>query len=330
LFGGTSAAFLLFGFSLLYGLADSTSLPRIAEATARMSLNPLLLLALLMTVVGFGFKVAAAPFHFWAPDVYQGAPAPSAAFIASSSKVAGFFVFFRVLTLGFPTAAGSLALRHPASGWAPIIVIVSVLSMLVGNVAAIAQTSLRRLLAYSAVAHAGYMLLATSAHSNQALAALIYYVLTYALSTLGLFGVIALVERHTGGDTLDHLRGLGRRSPFLAASLAIFVLSLAGIPPLTGFLAKFYLFATVLTAQPQSRVMVGMVVLAIAMSAVSLYYYLRVLKAVYVTEAEGTTPMRSPIPTQLVVALLAAGTIILGIAPRSLLAWILSAVTASR
>src|ERR1700733_11836423 len=155
-FGGISAAFLLFGASLLYGLSNSTNLANIASSLHGPTLDPLLIVAMVMTVVGLGFKVAAAPFHFWAPDVYQGAPAPSAALIASGSKVAGFFIFFQVMVIGFAGAEGSAAWHGYAPGWVPIIAIVAALSMVLGNLVAILQTSVRRLLAYSAIAHAGY------------------------------------------------------------------------------------------------------------------------------------------------------------------------------
>ncbi len=255
LFGGMSAAFLLFGFSLLYGLSNSTDLPRIADAihtssAAGSALNPLLLVAIVTTVIGFGFKVAAFPFHFWAPDVYQGAPAPSAAFIASSSKVASFFIFFQVMAVGFAGAEGSAAWMHFMPGWVPVLAVVAALSMVLGNFVAIVQSSVRRLLAYSAIAHAGYMLLAIVAHTQQSLSALLYYVITYALATLGAFGVVGIVEQQTGGDRLAHFDGLSRRAPVLSACMFIFLLSLAGIPPLAGFFGKFYLFVSVLDSGP--------------------------------------------------------------------------------
>lgn len=327
LFGGMSAAFLLFGFSLLYGLSNSTSLNAIAGAIHGPSLNPLLVLAIVTTAVGLGFKVAAAPFHFWAPDVYQGAPAPSAAFIASGSKVASFFIFFQLAALGFAGAEGTAALPHFARGWVPVLALMAAASMLLGNLVAIAQSSLRRLLAYSAIAHAGYMLLAIVAHTQQSLAALLYYVFTYALATIGAFAVIAVVEEQKGSDQLIHFDGLARQAPLLAFGLAIFVLSLAGIPPLAGFFGKFYLFVTVLQS---SRSLIWLVVLAIAMSAVSLYYYLKVLKRMYVAPlAREAAEFRSPVLSQVLVAVVAAAVIALGCAPHLLLRWIEAAIQAS-
>ena len=330
LFGGMSAAFLLFGFSLLYGFSNSTSLPDIAAAIHGSALNPFLAIAIVTTAIGLGFKIAAAPFHFWAPDVYQGAPAPSAAFIASASKVAGFFIFFQIVAIGFAGAGGTATIPHLIRGWIPVLALMAAASMLLGNLVAIRQTSLRRLLAYSAIAHAGYMLLAMVAHTQQGLAALLYYVFTYALATLGAFAVIAVVEAQKGSDELSHFDGLSRQAPVLSFSLAIFILSLAGIPPLAGFFAKFYLFVTVLASTPRTVDLLWLVVLAIAMSAVSLYYYLRVLKAMYVAPPPpDAKEFHSPILSQILVAVLAAAVILLGCAPHLLLKPILAAIQAS-
>jgi len=333
LFGGMSAAFLLFGFSLLYGLGNSTSLPAIATAIAASqspALNPLLAVAIVTIAIGLGFKVAAAPLHFWAPDVYEAAPAPSAALIASTSKVASFFVLFQIATIALLPAAGSAALRHPARGWVPVLAILSVASMFAGNLGALRQFSLRRLVAYSAVAHAGYMLIAICAHTADSLAALLYYVVTYALGTIGLFAVISCVEEDAGSDLLPALAGLSRRSPVLAASLAIFTLSLAGIPPLAGFFAKFYLFVAALQASPGSTPLLWLVVLAIAFSCVSLYYYLQVLKHAFVSPADDNiTPLRAPFLTKLLAAALALLTVLLGCLPHLLINWFGAAIIAS-
>ena len=207
LFGGMSAAFTLFGLSLLYGLSGATNLAQIAAAIKGPNLDPLLVGAIVMTVIGFGFKVAAVPFHLWAPDAYQGAPAPSAAFISSGSKVAGFFIFARVMMLGFKGAEGSGAWHAYLPGWVPVLAIMAAASMVLGNLAAIVQSSVRRLLAYSAIAHAGYMLLGVLPHGKQSLAALVYYVVTYALATLGAFGAVSMVESRAGGTAYRILPG---------------------------------------------------------------------------------------------------------------------------
>jgi NADH-quinone oxidoreductase subunit N len=323
LFGGISAAFLLFGFSLLYGLSNSTNLARIAESIRGPSLDPLLIVAIVMTMVGLGFKVAAVPFHFWAPDVYQGAPAPSAAFIASGSKVAGFFLFYQVMVIGLAGAEGSGSWHAYISGWVPVVAVVAAISMVLGNLVAIRQTSVRRLLAYSAIAHAGYMLLGILSHTDQSRSALLYYAITYALTVLGAFGVVAVVEEEAGGDALSDFAGLSRRAPVPSFCMLIFLLSLAGIPPLAGFFGKFYLFSFALTSTPGRLGLLWLVVLAIAMSAVSLYYYLKVLKYIYVIDpSTGVTPIRISILRQVVLCVLAVSVVLLGCAPNLLLRWL--------
>jgi NADH-quinone oxidoreductase subunit N len=322
-FGGISAAFLLFGFSLLYGLSNSTNLTRIASSLHGPFLDPLLIVAMVMTLVGLGFKVAAVPFHFWAPDVYQGAPASSAALIASGSKLAGFFIFYQVMVIGLAGAEGSGVWHGYTSGWVPVVAIVATLSMVLGNLVAIMQTSVRRLLAYSAIAHAGYMLLGILSHTDQSLVALLYYAITYALTVLGAFGVVGLVEQETGGDKLSDFAGLSRRAPVPSFCMLIFLLSLAGIPPLAGFFGKFYLFSSVLTSTPGTLGLLWLVVLAIAMSAVSLYYYLKVLKCIYVADPPtGADSIRISVLRQSVLCLIALSVVLLGCAPNLLLHWL--------
>ncbi len=327
LFGGMSAAFLLFGISLLYGLTGSINLVEINRAIQGRPLTPMLAVALVMTVTGFGFKVAAVPFHLWAPDAYQGAPTPSGAFIASSSKVASFFVFAQVMLVGLAAGQGSGAWHNSKAGWAPVIVAVAALSMILGNLAAIVQTSVRRLLAYSAVGHAGYMLLGILAQSAWGVRALIYYVITYALAAIGAFGVLAALEAgdNVGVDEIPDLAGLSRRAPVLSFCMLIFFLSLAGIPPLAGFFGKFYLFSAALAGENSGPL--WLVVLAIAMSAISLYYYLRVVKQIYVGEPAAAAPpmkiSRTVTATLCVIALLV---VVLGCAPNLLVGWIGSAM----
>jgi NADH-quinone oxidoreductase subunit N len=331
LFGGMSAAFTLFGFSLIYGLSGSTNLREIAASLAGKGLDPLLIVGLVMAVIGFAFKVAAAPFHLWAPDAYQGAPAPSAAFIASGSKVAGFFIFAKVLMLGFAGAEGSGAWRDYAPGWTPVVAAIAALSMLLGNLAAIVQSSVRRLLAYSAIAHAGYMLLGVMPHNGQGLAALIYYAVTYALTTLGAFGVVAAVERGTGDETLAGFAGMSRRAPVISFCMLIFMLSLAGIPPLAGFFGKFYVFAAALKGGAPDLGLLWLVILAVGMSAVSLYYYLNVVKQLYVADPPvGSGPLQVTILSQVTLVLLAAGVVVLGCAPTLILNLIQDAVQFAR
>ncbi len=320
LFGGMSAAFLLFGFSLLYGLSGSTHLPEIAVALQGSGLDPLLLVAIVTTVMGFGFKVAAVPFHLWAPDAYEGAPTPSAAFIASGSKVASFYILAKILTLGFAGAEGSAVWHGYVSGWTPVIAVTAALSMVLGNLTAIVQSSVKRLLAYSAIAHAGYMLLGVLANTPSSQSALLFYVITYALTVLGAFGVVTVVEDATGGDALANFAGLSRRAPGLSLCLLVFLLSLGGIPPLAGFIGKFFLFSAVADADADHLGLLWLVILAILMSAVSFYYYLRVLKQAYVLDAAENAPaIKVPPVTMFALVLLAVLVILLGCAPGLLL-----------
>lgn len=317
LFGGMSAAFTLFGLSLVYGITGEITLGAVA-ARLGGNLEPVFYVALVMTLIGFAFKIAAAPLHLWAPDAYQGAPTPVASFIASGSKVASFFVLARVLFAGFESSAGSAAWRDVVPGWAPILATLAISSMIVGNVAAIAQTSVKRLLAYSAVAHAGYALLAVLSNTQQGFGSLIYYVITYALTALGAFGVVAAVES-AGGDHFRDFAGLYRRAPVLALCMLVFLLSLAGIPPLAGFFGKFYVFAAAATAA-KSLGLLWLVIVAIALSAVSLYYYLQVLKQIYVADgAESALPLRVNRAMHGAIVALAIVVIALGCAPDLLL-----------
>jgi NADH-quinone oxidoreductase subunit N len=346
LFGGMSAAFLLFGFSYLYGLSGSTNLARVVYGAYMASAHgatPLLYLALVMIAAGLGFKVAAVPFHLWAPDTYEGAPAPAAAFIASVSKVASFALLISISSVAlhffsglyfhieraYVAAAFSAGPVRVTPGiptaWPTILTVLSAASMLVGNLAALAQTSVRRLLAYSAIAHAGYILLALAFFSYLPLSAnaVLYYILTYGLTTSGAFGVVSVVERATGSDKLDSFLGLHKRNPLLAAVLLVLFLSLAGIPPLVGFWAKFNLFAAVLSVSA-GPIPFALVALAIAMSAVSLYYYLQVLKRAYVMPAIDESPIKVHPVTLIVLLAIAAAVVILGCLPALLQNWISS------
>ncbi len=325
LFGGMSAAFTLFGLSLLYGVTGELNLSQIAVKLAGKTSDPLFYVALVMTVVGFGFKVAAAPFHAWAPDAYQGSPTPVTSFIAAGSKVASFFILGKIMLVGFAGAEGSAAWLHYVSGWTPTLAIIAALSVVIGNLAAISQKSVKRLLAYSAVAHAGYALLGILTNNQQGFASLIYYVATYGLTTIGALGVVAAVE-HSVGENLSDFAGLSRRAPVLSLCMMIFMLSLAGIPPLAGFFGKFYVFTSAVQLGASNLGLLWLVILAIAMSAVSLYYYLQVLKQIYVVESSDKSPVPVAMPTQVVIVSLAIAVILLGCLPNLLVGRILAAL----
>jgi NADH-quinone oxidoreductase subunit N len=351
LFGGMSAAFLLFGFSYLYGLSGSTNLYWIQYSIGESGSSPLLFVAWVLIVAGLGFKIAAVPFHLWAPDTYEGAPAPAAAFIASVSKVASFALLLTISSnllmpggpIGGERHVVESYLRNEYLTWqslGAILFVLAAASMIVGNLAALVQVSVRRLLAYSAIAHAGYILLGIAAHRIYAgqgspfqfflsttgpaflsANAVLFYVLTYGLTTIGAFGVVGVVERATGSDRLDAFLGLHKRNPLLAAVLLVLFLSLAGIPPLVGFWAKFNLFAAVLGVSA-GPVPFALVALAVALSAVSLYYYLQVLKRAYVMKAVEESPIRVHPVTMFVLLVIATAVVVLGCFPALLQNWI--------
>ena len=297
LFGSTASAFTLFGLSLIYGMSGTTGLAVIAQKLSAQPISPLLFAGIVMTLVGFAFKIAAAPFHLWAPDAYQGAPVPSAAFIASGSKVASFVVLGKIVLVGFGPDKGSAAWHAMISGWAPVLAVLAALSIVIGNLVALAQSNVRRLLAYSAVAHAGYTLLGLIAGGREGFSATLFYTTVYAFTLVGAFGVVALVRRETGGDDLMNFAGLCARSPLLAGCMSIFMLSLAGLPPFAGFFGKFYLFSAALRAGGNNGLL-WLVALALFGSLISLYYYLIVLKVIFVDESAqlGTSLPRRPAP----------------------------------
>jgi NADH-quinone oxidoreductase subunit N len=330
LFGSTSSAFTLFGISLIYGMSGSTGLAAISERLAMISVQPLLAVGIIMTLVGFAFKIAAAPFHLWAPDAYQGAPVASAAFIASGSKVASFVVLGKIVLMGFGPLHGTAAWHAMAAGWSPVLAALAALSILIGNLVALAQTNVRRLLAYSAVAHAGYTLLGLVAGSRDGFSATLFYAAVYAVTLVGAFGVVGLVRSETGGDDLKNFSGLVGRAPLLAGCMAVFMLSLAGIPPLAGFFGKFYLFSAALKAGGNYGLL-WLIALALFGSFVSLYYYLIVLKAIFVDQSSSTTSSSLDRPAsyflqRITVTVLAGAVLLLGVMPDTLAARILAAM----
>src|ERR1700736_3322129 len=290
LFGSTASAFTLFGLSLIYGMAGTTGLAVIAQRLSAQPVSPLLFAGIIMMLVGFAFKIVGAPFHLWAPDAYQGAPVASAAFIASGSKGASLVGLGKIVLVGFGPVHGSAAWHAMVAGWVPVLAVLAALSILVGNLVALAQSNVRRLLAYSAVAHAGYTLLGLVAGGREGFSATLFYTTVYAFTLVGAFGVVAIVkrqsgsDRETGGEDLANFSALWSRSPLLAGCMSIFMLSLAGLPPLAGFFGKFYLFSAALRAG-ENHGLLWLVALALFGSLISLYYYLIVLKVIFVDEA---------------------------------------------
>jgi len=304
LLGAFATGFLLYGMTLLYGSTGTTKLAGIAEAisSGQTGSQPLLTMGVILLVLGFGFKVASVPFHMWAPDVYQGAPTPVTAFMAVGPKAAAFAAFFRVFTEAMPGLAPS---------WEMVLSIVAVITMFVGNLGAIMQTNIKRLLAYSSISHAGYLLIAIIAKSSLASSALVFYMLAYAFMTFGAFGVVTLLGRE-GKENLElkDYSGLGFQAPLLGLAMTIFLLSLGGLPPLAGFVAKFYIFQAAL-----KEGYVTLVVLAVLNSAISFYYYLRVIVFMYMKEPEGELQISLTPITLLVIIIGILGTVELGLFP---------------
>ncbi len=315
LFGGMAAAFTVYGMSLLYGYTGTLALSEIALKLGAVKPEPMLLVGITMTLAGFAFKIAAAPFHLWAPDVYQTAPLSAAAMIAAGSKLGSFVVLTRFTALALAPHAGKASWESWLPGSTPLLAILAGASMIIGNLVALRQSSVRRLLAYSAVSHAGYMTVVIAGNPAQALAPVLYYAFTYGLAIIGAFAIVSVVQNHFGTDAMQAFDGLCARAPSMALCLLIFLLSLAGIPPLAGFFGKFYLFGAALRSTPALDLL-WLVILAIFMSAVSLFYYLKVLKHVYVFPATADKqPLNIPIILRCTIILLAASVLFLGIMP---------------
>ncbi len=304
LMGAFSTAFLLYGIALVYGATGTIKLgPIRAALSGAMATNPLLLSGLGLMLAGFGFKVAAVPFHMWTPDAYEGAPTPVTAFMAVGVKLGAFAGFMRI----FMIHLGPVSVH-----WSWVLWVLAALTMTVGNLAALVQANIKRMLAYSAIAHAGYVLVGMAAAGSQAGGAIIYYLLGYAFTNLGAFAVvIALERRGVEGGLIADYRGLAARHPALAAAMALFLLSLTGVPPLSGFVGKFYIFSAALNAG-----LVGLVIIAVLNSVISAYYYISVIVAMYMQEggAEfGPLDSRPALIAALSVAAIA--TVLIGIYP---------------
>jgi NADH-quinone oxidoreductase subunit N len=322
MFGAIASAFLLFGLSYLYGVTGTTNLPEMQTSfasAAGLRHSALVVVGMLFVIVGFGFKVAVVPFHLWAPDAYEGAPTPVTAYIATGSKVASFFVLAKVAMVGFAGMEGSAFWGRFGSGWTMVLAVVATLSMVLGNCAAIVQRNVKRLLAYSSIAHAGYILIGLVAATSMGAASVLFYVIVYGLTNIGAFGVVATIANHVGGDNMEDFNGMARRAPGLSLLLLIFILSLAGVPPLGGFFGKFYLFAAAVQRDAQTFGLLWLVVLGILMSAVSLYYYLILLKHVYVAAPATEERVTTPNYLALGLTLVALAVVALGVFPDRIL-----------
>jgi NADH-quinone oxidoreductase subunit N len=314
--GAFSLGILLYGMSLLYGLTGTTQLRAIATALAGTGGGPMLLLAVILLVAGLGFKIAAVPFHMWAPDVYEGAPTPITAFLSVGSKAASFAMLLRIFIEGLPAfqVEGLGILFGRPFGWRALFYVLAILTMTVGNIAALTQGNIKRMLAYSSVAHAGYVLIGVVVGLPRGVEAALLYLLVYAFMQLGAFAIVVMMRRQDLiGDEVKDLSGLYLRNPFAAFAMLIFMLSLGGIPPTAGFMGKFWLFGAAIDAG-----YVNLAVIGVLNSAVSLYYYIRVVVFMYLRqETTGSEPTVNP-ALAVTLGIAIVGTILLGVYPQPL------------
>jgi len=314
LLGAFASGVLLFGISLVFGATGSFHLSGIAAAVRQPEIasSPFLGIGALLILVGLAFKVAAVPFHMWAPDAYEGAPTPVAAFLSTASKAAAFAMLLRVVLAGFlPVAAA----------WTPMLALLAAASMIVGNVSALRQDNVKRMLAYSSIAHAGYILMAVlviaashweAANRRYALTASVLYLIVYTVTNMGAFGLVAALERGgNSGDTVADFRGLSKTNPLAAAAMVVFLLSLAGIPCTAGFIGKWWLFGAAVRSG-----FTWLAVVAVVNSAVSLYYYARIAVAMYMTPAEDESPRKVAFGTAAALWIAAVLTLVIGVYPQ--------------
>lgn len=318
LFGAMTSAIMLFGFSLLFGFTGTTNIYEIADITSDIISSgegsSAIIGVLVLILVGFSFKVSAVPFHFWAPDVYEGAPTPIAGFLSTASKAAGFAVLLRFLYQAFPAYSDL---------WAMLLAVLAVATMTLGNLLALTQKNIKRMLAYSSIAHAGYILIGVVAASESGINSAVYYLLVYLLTNLAAFGAVAVVSKATGSDEISSYAGLSRRSPGLAFVLLVSFLSLAGMPPLGGFIAKFLVFASAI-----QEGYIWLAVIGVLNAIIGLYYYLVVLKVIYLYRSdEDDNPIPFSRTSALTLGFLTLGIVVVGTIIAPWFAWTLSAAT---
>ncbi|MEG6521627.1 NADH-quinone oxidoreductase subunit N [Desulfotomaculum sp. 1211_IL3151] len=300
LLAGMSTAVLLYGLSLVYGTTGTILIGEVASKVAAGVDSPLLIVGLVMLVAGLGFKISAVPFHMWSPDVYEGAPTPVTSFLAVASKAASFAVFVRLFIGSF-----GVIQEH----WVGLIAVLAALSMVIGNLVAIPQTNIKRMLAYSSVAQAGYIMVGLVAVSEAGIKGVMFYAFLYVFATIGAFTVVAAVSNQTGSDEIADYAGLIQRAPLAASVMLVSLLSMAGIPPLAGFVGKFYLFQTVVQDH------LWLVFLGLIMSMISVYYYLRVILVIFRDEPKDASPIRLGGATAITLVITMVATILLGIYP---------------
>ncbi len=315
LFGAVTSAVMLYGFSMIYGFTGETNLYSIADAIQAAGLSLFLVGGIaVLVLVGFSFKIAAVPFHFWTPDVYEGAPTPITAYVSTASKAAGFAVLARVMMIAFPSIDGF---------WAAVLAAMAVATMTLGNVLALAQSNIKRLLAYSSIAHAGYALIGLVALSVFGVASMMFYLLAYVITNLAAFAIVILFARAAGSEEISDYAGLSRRSPWLAMALLVAFLSLAGMPPLAGFVAKVYVFAAAVDSG-----LIYLAIIGVLNSIIGLYYYLIVLKVVYLYRSEDDDkPISVPRPYAVALGVCTVLILVVGIFSGPWLNWSIGAAT---
>jgi len=317
LLGAFSTGFLLYGMALTYGATGTTRIAKIAATVGQMSLpsnNIMLVAGMLLMLTGFAFKVAAAPFHMWTPDVYEGAPTPMTAFMSAGPKAAGFAAALRIFLVALPTLQVE---------WSQVLWVLAVLTMTIGNITALRQDNIKRMLAYSSIAHAGYALVGFTAGNGTGTAGILFYMLSYAFMNIGAFAIIILVGKkgESNGNVQD-FAGFGVKHPVLAVAMSIFLFSLAGMPPTAGFIGKFYLFSGAI-----QKGYIWLAIIGVLNSAASVYYYLRVMVYMYMKDpTEEFDWMQVTLPMALCVAISVAGSLIPGIIPSLILQFAQQAV----
>ena len=312
IYGAVSSGLMLFGISLVYGMTGNTNLIAVNSVLRSSSINILTYsFSIILIFVGIGFKMSAVPFHFWTPDVYEGSPISITAFLSVASKAAGFAVLIRLLRTTFLldlSDAGEWTLLN-FFDWQTLLIIISILTMTLGNFVALWQNNLKRMLAYSSIAHAGYMLLAVATLSDQGILAVMIHFLVYMLMNIGAFYIVMLVANKTGSEDINDYNRLGYASPFLGVSLSIFLISLTGLPPLAGFISKLYIFLAVIDAK-----LITVAVIAVINSVVSLYYYVRVLKHLFLSKAKTEpSPLKLSAAEVVFILILLVPTILFGL-----------------
>ena len=321
IYGGSASGVMLYGMSLLYGLFGTLDLGAINQLWQQMAATGqvprlALIISVFFILAGLGYKIASVPFHMWCPDAYEGAPTPVTAFLSVAPKAAGFAVLIRFFFTIFVSAeslqnGSAILITLGDLPWPAIIGIVAVATMTLGNLSALNQTNVKRLLAYSSIAHAGYLLMGFVVVSMDGLRSVMLYLVIYLFMNLGAFLVVIAVRDSTGGEEIDNFRGLGSRAPFAAVAMAIFLFSLTGLPPLAGFMGKFYLFAAVIQHGGYFYYLLALV--GVINSALSLYYYARIARAMFLEQAPNTRPLVIGRPTTAMLSLLALPILVLGI-----------------